>query len=317
MASYSSIHVLPIACNEPADSSNGIDEDGHSSKESLADCVDNEMAENVEPSLSEKSPSKCPKITSKNTCILIPNEESPQEQAMSIYAEEVKDSRIVSRHRMCNLMRNMQQTHIAELFPIIESRETTEGSEEQVICRICHAGGDETLIAPCKCIGSAQFVHATCLLTWFKKSVKNQCELCQHQVPIKKQRKPVSKWKKPEEKPIPLIWFMVFFVGLCLNILSIHVNASERCKSTACLIFYVVNGFGIVLDAAFLWFWWIKCVWYWRKWWAINQDWSITEKAKTAGTIVTYERKNKSQEALHVAVEVVETGDKLAETVIM
>ena len=111
----------------------------------------------------------------------------------TIYAEEVRDARSVSRQKMCNLMRSMQQTHIAELFPILESRETTEGSEEQVICRICHAGGDEILIAPCKCIGSTQFVHETCLLTWFKKSVKNQCELCQHQVPIRKQTKPVSK----------------------------------------------------------------------------------------------------------------------------
>ena len=78
MTSYSSIQVLPIACNEPADSSTGIDQNAQSSKESLTDCGDNEVAKNVEQSMSEKSPSKCPNITSSSTCILIPNEESPQ-----------------------------------------------------------------------------------------------------------------------------------------------------------------------------------------------------------------------------------------------
>eukprot|EP00795_Rhopilema_esculentum_P007095 gene7095-12740_t len=224
-----------------------------------------------------------------------------------MYTEDVKDSRSFSRQKMCNLVRNMQQNHIAELFPIIESRETTEGSEEQVICRICHTGGEEILISPCKCIGSAQFVHATCLLTWFKKSVKNQCELCQHQVPIRKKAKPVSKWKKPEDKPIPVIWFTVFFVGLFLNILSIYVNASDSCNSTACLIFYVVNGFGIVLDAAFLWFWWMKCMLYWKKWCAINQDWSITGTTKSYIPVLNPQRRNKSQEVLNPVAEMLES----------
>ena len=69
----------------------------------------------------------------------------------------------------------------------------------------------------------------------------------------------------------------MFFVGLFLNILSIYVNASESCDTTACLIFYVVNGFGIILDAAFLWFWFLKCKHYWKKWCALNQDWFIDD----------------------------------------
>ena len=72
-----------------------------------------------------------------------------------------------------------------------------------------------------------------------------------------------------------MIWFTVFFIGLFLNIISIYVNASDYCESTACLIFYVVNGFGIILDAAFLWFWFLKCKHYWKKWCALNQDWFI------------------------------------------
>ena len=48
------------------------------------------------------------------------------------------------------------------------------------------SSGDEKLIAPCKCAGSSQHVHATCLVTWFKKSVKHQCELCKSDVKIRK-----------------------------------------------------------------------------------------------------------------------------------
>ena len=86
---------------------------------------------------------------------------------------------------------------------------------------------------------------------------------------------PDFQWCKPEDKPIPLIWFTVFFLGLFLNVFSIGINASDLCISTACIIFYVVNGFGVILDAAFLYFWWTKCLFYWRKWCALNQEWSI------------------------------------------
>lgn len=151
----------------------------------------------------------------------------------------------------------------------------TSQSSDSVICRICHSSGDEKLIAPCKCAGSSRYVHEPCLVTWFKKSVKNECELCRSEVKIKKINHNIAKWRKPEDRPIPLIWFTVFFIGLFLNILSIHVNASEYCKSTACLIFYIVNGFGIILDSAFLYFWFLKCRHYCKKWFALNQDWFI------------------------------------------
>lgn len=152
--------------------------------------------------------------------------------------------------------------------------ETSHNSDSE-ICRICHSVGDEKLIAPCKCSGSSRYVHEPCLVTWFKKSVKNECELCRSEVKIKKINHSLTRWRKPEDRPIPLIWFSVFFIGLFLNILSIHVNASEYCKSTACLIFYIVNGFGIILDSAFLYFWFLKCRHYCKKWFALNQDWFI------------------------------------------
>jgi len=168
----------------------------------------------------------------------------------------------------------MQQQQQNRAFAI--NCETSQSSDS-VICRICHSAGDEKLIAPCKCSGSSRYVHEPCLITWFKRSVKNECELCKSVVKIKKVNHSFTRWRKPEDRPIPLIWFSVFFIGLFLNILSIHVNASEYCKSTACLIFYIVNGFGIILDSAFLYFWSRKCQHYCKKWFALNQDWFIDD----------------------------------------
>ncbi|XP_002158651.1 E3 ubiquitin-protein ligase MARCHF8 isoform X1 [Hydra vulgaris] len=179
-----------------------------------------------------------------------------------------------------NIIGNLQRNHASELnsscIVLFKTNCETSQSSDKNICRICHSDDDE-LIAPCNCSGSARYVHAKCLVTWFKKTVKNQCELCMGDVKIRKINHRFVLWKKPEDRPVPLIWFTVFFVGLFLNILSIYVNASELCKSTACLIFYVVNGFGILLDAAFLYFWFLKCRHYWKKWCALNQDWYIDD----------------------------------------
>lgn len=180
------------------------------------------------------------------------------------------------QQRVYNMMKDLQQKHLATLLQgEMSERENNDMQESQNICRICHSLGDEPLITPCHCSGSAKHVHATCLLTWFKKAVKNTCELCRHKVAIKKKGRPYSEWRKPEDKPIPIIWFTVFLVGLFLNVFAIAVNASALCYTTPCVIFYVVNGFGVILDAAFLYFWWTKCLFFWRKWCALNQDWSI------------------------------------------
>ena len=88
------------------------------------------------------------------------------------------------------MMKDLQQKHLATIMQGQISEQ--EGTELQNICRICHSLGDEPLITPCHCSGSAKHVHATCLLTWFKRAVKNTCELCRHKVAIKKKGKPYS-----------------------------------------------------------------------------------------------------------------------------
>ena len=52
-------------------------------------------------------------------------------------------------------------------------------------CRICYEGEDEkdeVLISPCNCLGSVQFVHASCLNRWRAQNIDNRnrsvCGLC-------------------------------------------------------------------------------------------------------------------------------------------
>ena len=97
------------------------------------------------------------------------------------------------QQRVYNMMKDLQQKHLATIMQgKISEQENTDLSESQSICRICHSSGEEPLITPCYCSGSAKHVHASCLLTWFKKEVKNTCELCRHKVDIKKKGKPYA-----------------------------------------------------------------------------------------------------------------------------
>ena len=67
-------------------------------------------------------------------------------------------------------------------------------SEDGLCCRICHSVNDlEALVSPCLCTGSMKYVHESCLLNWLKSSVKTNCELCLHEVPVKKLLKPLRK----------------------------------------------------------------------------------------------------------------------------
>lgn len=59
-------------------------------------------------------------------------------------------------------------------------------------CRICQSRGEEVLISPCKCAGSAKWVHESCLVKWFQISQTSSCELCSRFVVIKKRTKPLQ-----------------------------------------------------------------------------------------------------------------------------
>ena len=55
----------------------------------------------------------------------------------------------------------------------------------EAICRICLDRGTEPLVSPCKCAGSAEFAHESCLLRWFFKTRRRRCEVCLSEVNVK------------------------------------------------------------------------------------------------------------------------------------
>ncbi|XP_066921289.1 E3 ubiquitin-protein ligase MARCHF2-like [Clytia hemisphaerica] len=154
--------------------------------------------------------------------------------------------------------------------------ETSSQSSDSVSwCRICLCSGDEKLIAPCKCAGSSRYVHASCLVTWFKTSVKHQCELCMSDVKIRKINRPILLWRRPEDGPVPILLLIVNLMILSLMIVAISGYASDGCESTWCLVFYVIGGSLAVLLVLVLPRWFFKYKPYWKKWRALNQDWFI------------------------------------------
>ena len=69
---------------------------------------------------------------------------------------------------------------VTEKFTVTECPQCgkTQQQQQQSVCRICYGNDDEEeLLAPCKCLGTVQFIHESCLLTWLKSGA-TQCELC-------------------------------------------------------------------------------------------------------------------------------------------
>jgi hypothetical protein len=52
------------------------------------------------------------------------------------------------------------------------------------ICRIC-LEEDDNVIAPCKCKGTSQYVHETCLSKWRRNQKRFKCEICHSQYQLK------------------------------------------------------------------------------------------------------------------------------------
>ncbi len=88
------------------------------------------------------------------------------------------------------------------------SHTTSISSENENICRICLDKGTETLVAPCKCSGSAKFAHESCLLQWFFKTRRRKCELCLSEVNVK------SVGFKPLQKVKTLVDFFSFSISV-------------------------------------------------------------------------------------------------------
>ena len=79
---------------------------------------------------------------------------------------------------------------------IEESEPLLYRTSTQPTCRICYDDDPKkTLISPCQCSGTMQYVHRECLLEWLKSSPRShRCEICHEEynsslIPFYKQAK--------------------------------------------------------------------------------------------------------------------------------
>lgn len=91
-------------------------------------------------------------------------------------------------NRKCDRYENLAQSLSSNGHELKAGRYTFITEDE---CRICQSGGEEALISPCKCSGSAKWVHESCIVKWFQISETSSCELCAREVSIKKRTKPL------------------------------------------------------------------------------------------------------------------------------
>lgn len=91
-------------------------------------------------------------------------------------------------------------------------------------CRICHGIADEKdpLMSPCRCAGTLQYIHSTCLMRWLeimtKKSRKPpKCELCHYQYHRHKKFK-FHHWRFPKVSQTDKILHLVFVFALVIMI---------------------------------------------------------------------------------------------------
>ncbi|XP_065062335.1 E3 ubiquitin-protein ligase MARCHF4-like [Rhopilema esculentum] len=159
------------------------------------------------------------------------------------------------------------------------------GSSLEGSCRICHCDGqEEQLISPCRCSGSLQYVHESCLVQWLQSKMVQNCELCQARIEFARRIKPVWLWKRPTQRPSSVLWFLLFVVTIHLNVISVVKDASNKCISTPCIVFYIVGCIGAILATAFSIYFGKRVKDFFRHWININEEWVIVTKNSKKGS---------------------------------
>ncbi|CAH1798819.1 unnamed protein product [Owenia fusiformis] len=84
--------------------------------------------------------------------------------------------------------------------PIQKSSASSAGSGDsnQEMCRICWEDGKkEKLVEPCRCCGTAGYIHPSCLHQWIIRKNSMTCELCWGRFEAYKTLKPIKQWRFP------------------------------------------------------------------------------------------------------------------------
>ena len=93
-----------------------------------------------------------------------------------------------------------------------ESNSQNETLSSEKICRICYDDQkEEKLISPCKCSGSVQWVHHSCLQKWIDISHKNECSTCKYTYQYQKKYKR-SFYKHLDHSYVPKVLTIVFIL---------------------------------------------------------------------------------------------------------
>lgn len=151
-------------------------------------------------------------------------------------------------------------------------------------CRICQIGGDEDLISPCKCSGSAKWVHQSCIVKWFQVSDTSACELCAHDVFIKKSTKPPHQWRLPRGDLGPCsrvdLWYLfvtVFSISTIIGFGIFHLLVKSKEPETTAVFgaIYALCGIMILLRIHYFYVWFTRRSAFWRKWQRLNKIWKV------------------------------------------
>lgn len=82
------------------------------------------------------------------------------------------------------------------------------------VCRICYCSSEEEeLITPCKCLGSVQYIHRSCLMKWLRTGM-DQCEICKSTYKFQRHIKPYRKRVTPNITSWHFAWIVKELVVL-------------------------------------------------------------------------------------------------------
>ncbi|CAJ0605215.1 unnamed protein product [Cylicocyclus nassatus] len=120
------------------------------------------------------------------------------------------------------------QEHGSPSLPSLYSLAPSDLSGNEPLCRICHccwpSDASDPLISPCRCSGSLQYVHVSCLMHWLDISSRKLhrpavCELCLY----KYRRRRVLKYREiklPDCSDRDVRYYTLFVCALIMMILS-------------------------------------------------------------------------------------------------
>ena len=110
---------------------------------------------------------------------------------------------------------------MADMVNVQDHRDVKEESIEGAICKICYLGNEDenSLLSPCLCKGSMEFVHEQCLEKWIQMSGSQGCGACKYPYQMNSYLLPFKTWKF-----IELVHFDCWKILYIINILLPGIN---------------------------------------------------------------------------------------------